>query len=292
MEIKIQDFLNYLRSECGMSENTINSYNLDLLQFTKFLNSKHIYDFKSISYVEIELYVKYLYSLKLKPSSISRKISTIRNFFAFLFNEDYIQENPSREISLPKKRKLLPKILFPEEINLLTSQISIGNKLELRNRVMVELLSATGMRVSELLNLKVEDINLERKYLICKGKGEKKRVIPFNEATKKWLEKYISEYKKEISNSKYLFFNSRGEKLTRQRFWEIIKALKKKTGLKKQVSPHVFRHSFATRLLEGGADLRSVQEMLGHSSITITQLYTHMSLDKMRKVYDETHPRA
>lgn len=289
---KIQEFINYLKSECGISENTINSYTLDLSQFTEFLNSKNIYDFKNIRYPELELYIKYLYSLGLKTSSITRKISTIRNFFAFLFNENYIQENPTRDILLPKKRKLLPKILSPEEIVSLASKIDVNKKLELRNRAMLELLFATGMRVSELINLKVNDINLEKKYLICKGKGEKRRVIPFSETTKKWLKKYISVYKDEISSSIYLFFNSKGEKLTRQRLWEIIKDLRIKSGLKKQVSPHVFRHSFATQLLEGGADLRSVQEMLGHSSITITQLYTHMSLDKMRRIYDETHPRA
>ncbi len=287
----LKDFLVYLSVEKGLSKNTIESYSKDLTQFQKFLSSKK----KRLNAISKNDIIDFLDSLKEKGfavSSICRFISSIRSLCRYMILEEIIKADPSETLQTPKKWERIPKALnFEDVINLLDS--GPDNSMHLRDVSMLELLYSSGLRVSELVSIKTGDINFEAGFLRIIGKGSKERVVPINSRALDKIKRYIKNLRPAILKNKqsdYLFVTGRGAAMTRQRFWQTIKKFGKKIGV--ELSPHTLRHCFATHLLEGGADLRSVQKMLGHSDISTTQIYTKVSTDRIKKVYLEHHPRA
>jgi integrase/recombinase XerD len=286
----INDYLGYLRVEKKLSENTIQSYQNDLEKYIKHVKK----DITSIKKDDITSYIEYLRKNNMSTRSIARNITSIKGFHKYLIREKITNNNPSEYIDMPKLRKSLPKSLNIEEINKLLD-IELKTPYDYRNKAMLELLYASGLRVSELINLKVHDINLNMAIVRCMGKGNKERINPLGETAIYYLKQYIEVYRNKLLKghfTDYLFLNNHGKKLTRQGFFKILKKVREEQGIKKEFSPHTIRHSFATHLLDGGADLRSIQEMLGHSDISTTQIYTHISSDTIRQNYDKYHPRS
>lgn len=235
-------------------------------------------------------YLIFLSKKKLKPSSLRRKISAIRSFYKFLIREELIQIDPTQDLVFPKNEKKLPQVLTVEEIEKLINAIDNKTLKGKRDIAIIELLYSSGLRVSEIINLKVSDLDFENNYLKCFGKGSKERIVPFGELAKTYIIDYLKERRKLKIDSELLFVNKRGEKLLRQQINNLLIKYSKKAKLKKRVHPHMLRHSFATHLLERGADLRSVQELLGHVDISTTQIYTHLTKDYLREIYLNTHP--
>lgn len=290
---KIEEYKNYLLIDKKYSKNTIDSYYLELKKYYQFFEKENI-SLKEISSTDIKEYLKYLKKSELTEKSIAHSISVIRSFYKFLIIEKYIKNNPALELELPKLKKLLPKVLTEEEIFKLLD-ILLKDKFSYRNKAMIELMYATGLRVSELVNLKITDVDIKSCIVRTVGKGSKERIIPLGDYTIYYLDEYIKNYRSQLikrENNDYLFLNNHGKKLTRQGFFKIIKALAKEKNIKTSFSPHTLRHSFATHLLNGGADLRSIQEMLGHSNISTTQIYTHVSNKKLKENYDNFHPHG
>ena len=291
----LKDFLSFLSVEKGLSKNTIESYRLDLRKFQDFLSSKER-DFPSLSRPDIIDFIERLRGEGYSISSICRFISSIRGLCKYLLLEHVISEDPSENLQTPKKWERLPKSLsVPEVKSFLEAYTSLhkSRPTMMRDHVMFELLYSSGLRVSELVSLKLEDAHLEAGFLRVLGKGSKERVVPMNMRAIEKLKQYIHELRPIIlkkKKSSYLFITSRGRPLTRQRFWQTMRALGKQIGI--EISPHMIRHSFATHLLEGGADLRSVQKMLGHSDISTTQIYTKVTTERLRKAFTKHHPRA
>ena len=287
----IEEFLRYLLIDKGYSNNTIESYKRDLEKFLIFNNDK---DISSIKNSDLKEYIKYLNEENLNEKSIARNISSIKSFYKFLVIQKYITNNPSDSIFQPKLKKSLPNILTEEEV-LKLLDIKLTDNFSYRNKAMLELMYASGLRVSELVNLKLQDIDLNQDIIRTFGKGSKERVIPIGDYAKEYLEKYIYEYrgsmlKKEASE--YLFLNNHGKKMTRQGFFKIIKKIAQEKGINKDLSPHTLRHSFASHLLKYGADLRTIQELLGHSDISTTQIYTHITNEELKKNYKYYHPHG
>lgn len=298
MEI-LDSFLNYLSIEKGLVRNTIVSYQRDLKAFEDFLSKRS----KSLSRFSREDIIEYIDMLREDHSiaSICRFMSSLRGLCKYLLLEKVMKEDPSENLQTPKRWERVPKAISIEEvrkvINTTTAPININGKkviaLNFRNSVMVELLYSSGLRVSELINLKLKDINLEGGFIRVIGKGSKERVVPISRRTIERIKEYTRVYRGLLLGrrvSDFLFTTSRGKAMTRQRFWQTLKVYGKQTGL--DLSPHILRHSFATHLLEGGADLRSVQKMLGHSDISTTQIYTKVTTERLKRVYKEYHPRA
>ncbi|HHY41399.1 MAG TPA: site-specific tyrosine recombinase XerD [Thermoanaerobacterales bacterium] len=291
----LDSFLEYLSVERGLAKNTIEAYKRDLKSYIYFLRKKNIIDINSSNRAIIVAYLLQMQKSGKASSSISRTCAALRSFYQFLFREHVISEDPTIDLDTPKLEQRLPKVLNTEEVEKLLSQPDITTPLGLRDKSMLELLYATGMRVSELISLSVEDVNLETGFLRCMGKGSKERIIPVGSIALEYLKEYLSSVRKQLLNgkeSKKLFFNRQGNPMTRQGFWKIIKKYSKQAGIYKKITPHTLRHSFATHLLENGADLRAVQEMLGHADISTTQRYTHLTQNRIKQVYDKTHPRA
>lgn len=290
MKDLIEDYINYVYIEKKLSDNTKAAYLSDLLSFDEYLNNKII---NKVTSKDIVSYIDHLTDLKEADKTIARKIVSIRTFFDFLMKEKRINVNPCEKIESPKLRKSLPKTLNFEEINKLLD-LNPKTALEYRNRAMIELMYATGLRVSELVNLELNDINVKDNYIRVYGKGKKERIVPMAEITTNILNEYISVYRDSLLKG-YLtdkvFISSYGKGITRQAFFKILKKIAKEQGIEKDFSPHTLRHSFATHLLEYGADLRSIGEMLGHENIKTTQIYTHLSNNKKRKDYEAYHPR-
>lgn len=290
MKDLIEDYINYVYIEKKLSDNTKAAYLSDLLSFDEYLNNKMI---NKVTSKDIASYIDHLTDLKEADKTIARKIVSIRTFFDFLMKEKRINVNPCEKIESPKLRKSLPKTLNFEEINKLLD-LKPKTALEYRNRAMIELMYATGLRVSELVNLELNDINVKDNYIRVYGKGKKERIVPMAEITTNILNEYISVYRDSLLKG-YLtdkvFISSYGKGITRQAFFKILKKIAKEQGIEKDFSPHTLRHSFATHLLEYGADLRSIGEMLGHENIKTTQIYTHLSNNKKRKDYEAYHPR-
>jgi len=289
----IDQFINYMRIERGVSENTIEAYSRDLRGLADFIKNKGI----SLKQINIDILTEYINHLskRLSRRSLARSISAIRTFFKFLILEGIIHENPARFLEVPKISKTLPGILNEHEIELLLNQPSSSTPIGLRDKAMIELLYATGVRVSELVNLKLSDIDLNVGYIKVRGKGSKERFVPIGEKAISVLKEYIDKARAKFDKKKgspYLFLNNRGKPFSRQGFWKILKAYARKAGVKKRITPHIIRHSFATHLLKNGADLRSVQMMLGHSDISTTQIYTHIDRSYLKEVYNRCHPRA
>ncbi len=289
----IDQFLNYMRIERGVSENTIEAYSRDLKGLAGFIKERAI-SFEKIDIDLLTNYISYL-SKRLSKRSLARNISAIRTFFKFLVLEGVIQENPARFLEVPKVSKTLPSILNEYEIELLLNQPSDSTPIGIRDRAMIELLYATGVRVSELVHLKITDVDLSGRYIKVRGKGAKERFIPISEKAVSVLKEYIDKARAKFDKKKgspYLFLNNRGLPFSRQGFWKMLKSYAKKAGIKKKITPHIIRHSFATHLLRNGADLRSIQMMLGHSDISTTQIYTHIDRSYLKEVYNRCHPRA
>ncbi|HYA11359.1 MAG TPA: site-specific tyrosine recombinase XerD [Thermodesulfovibrionales bacterium] len=289
----LKSFLTYLSVEKGLSKNTIDSYSIDLRKFQDFLLSKEK-GFSSFSRVDIIDFIERLRDEGYSLSSICRYISSVKGLCKYLLVENIIKDDPSETLQAPKRWERLPKSLSISEIrSFLGLDLSVEKPTMMRDSVMLELLYSSGLRVSELVSLKLEDIHLEAGFLRVLGKGSKERIVPVNTRAIGKLKIYLNQQRPEILKKKqspYLFVTGRGRHLTRQRFWQTIKALGRKKGL--ELSPHMLRHSFATHLLEGGADLRSVQKMLGHSDISTTQIYTKVTAERIKKVYTQHHPRA
>ncbi len=295
MDKQITAFLDYLSVERGLAQNTISSYALDLKQFKAFCRQLGVTDGGRI---DRSLVIRYLVDLKNKgraPATISRQMATIKVFCRFLVDEGVLSKDPTANLESPGVKTKLPDVLGQEETIKLLEQPRTGNTAGLRDRAMLELMYATGMRVSELLALNVDNVDWQQGYVRCRGKGAKERIIPIGSVAKHYLAEYLARARAKImagKGEKALFLNMRGRRLTRQGFWKIIKKYAREAGIKKEITPHTLRHSFATHLLENGADLRSVQEMLGHADITTTQIYTHLTSAKLRETYDKCHPRA
>jgi len=291
----LREFLNYLYVERGLAQNTIDSYRRDLEKFTVFLKNQGFYDLKNIKRESI---VNYLFSLNQEgraAATVARHTAAIKAFFKFLFQEGYLKENPAADLERPKQDKKLPKFLTLEEVDKLLDGPVLATPAGIRDKAMLELLYATGLRVSELVNLGINNLNLEVGYVRCLGKGSKERIIPLGQKAIESLSTYLQRGRSKLLKNRReqgLFLNNHGKKMTRQGFWKILKAYTKKVGIEKEISPHVLRHSFATHLLENGADLRAVQEMLGHADISTTQIYTHITRNKISQVYRQAHPRA
>lgn len=291
----LNNFLEFLSVERGLAKNTIDAYNRDLKSYIYYLKSKKISNIDCTNRTIIVSYLLLMQKEGKASSSISRACAAIKSFYQFLSRENIIKEDPTVDLDAPKLEHRLPKVLTLQEVERLLLQPDMKNPLGIRDRSMLELLYATGMRVSELVSISIEDVNLEVGFLRCIGKGSKERIIPVGSIALKYLKQYISIAREQLLNgkeSKILFLNRQGKAMTRQGFWKIIKKYSEKAGIDKKITPHTLRHSFATHLLENGADLRAVQEMLGHSDISTTQIYTHLTRNKIKQVYDNTHPRA
>ena len=291
-DILADQFINHLRVEKGLADNSIQSYSRDLIRFLTYLEERRI----SPIHATREHITEYLDSMKqvLSVKSIARSLSSLKSFFRFLISEGKISENPARLLDSMKLPKRLPEILSQKEVNLLLSQPDLTSSLGLRDKAMLELLYATGLRVSELIGLKVVNINLEVGFVRTIGKGSKERIIPMGDKAKNALQCYLLDGRPGLlqrRHSSHLFLNNRGMPLTRQGFWKIIKRYGIMAGINKKITPHRLRHSFASHLLEGGADLRSVQVMLGHADISTTQIYTHITGERLKEIHKKYHPR-
>jgi len=297
----IDKFLNYLVVEKGFSENTKFAYQNDLHQLASFVEEEAARRGTIPPWAAFDRQSMLRYLLELKErryaaTTVARKVAAIKSFFAFLVAEGILRDNPTRDVPSPKVGKSLPRPISIAQARLLLEQPSkLSTPEAKRDRAMLELLYATGMRASELVALDLADIDIEGGYVRCFGKGHKERLIPIYRQAALVLKEYLTEARPHLvrnSEEKALFLNRRGERLTRQGLWQILKGYAKEAGLEAQVTPHTLRHSFATHMLSGGADLRSVQELLGHANISTTQVYTHLTTDHIRRVYEKSHPRA
>lgn len=288
----LDQFINYLRIEKGLANNTIASYSRDLLRFSKFLEDQGTSP-PGVSQDQISHYIKLL-GKDMSARSVARNISAIKSFFRYLVAEGRVEDNPARLIETPRASLRLPQVLTRHEIEELLAQPDENVPIGKRDRAMLECLYATGLRVSELINLKISDINLEAGYLRTLGKGSKERMVPIGDTAMEAIKDYLSDGRPNFTKGKvspYLFLSSRCHPMSRQGFWKIIKKYGLKAGIKKKISPHSIRHSFATHLIGAGADLRSVQVMLGHEDISTTQIYTHISREHLKDVHEKFHPR-
>jgi len=295
MKSLVEEFIHYLAVERGLADNTLDSYNRDLRQFLGFLENEKEGDLQKATRNMIMAYLLFLQKRGRATATVSRHLAALRSFYHFLLREKYIDKDPTINLESPKLEKKLPRILTVNEVEMLLSQPRGGDPAALRDKAMLELLYATGIRVSELINLEVNHINLDMGYIRCFGKGSKERIVPVGSLARKCVNEYLQRDRTKLIKNRSeqaLFVNQHGRKLTRQGFWKIIKKYAKRAGIAKEITPHTLRHSFATHLLENGADLRSVQEMLGHADITTTQIYTHLTKGRLREVYAKSHPRA
>jgi integrase/recombinase XerD len=291
-DLLADQFINHLRVERGLADNTIQSYSRDLARFFQFLERRK----RSPLHATQADIIAYLRTLEgvISIRSSARNLSALKMFFRFLVSDGKIKSSPARLLGAPKLPQRLPAVLSRHEVDLLLSQPDLSNHRGQRDKAMLETLYATGLRVSELVGLKTSGINLEAGYVRMVGKGSKERMVPMGEKALEAIKAYLSEGRPGLlkrMRSPHLFLNPRGMPLTRQGFWKIIKRYGRKAGLRKEITPHSLRHSFASHLLEGGADLRSVQIMLGHADISTTQIYTHITRERLKRIHERYHPR-
>lgn len=295
LEEILECFLDYLTIERGLAQNTIISYRYDLIKYINFLKKNNISSFNQTKKDLVNNYFVYLRKKNLEINSISRNLVAVKMLYRFLLIEGFIKEDITGLIEFPRMSKKLPHILSLREINLLLDKANFKSNLGLRDLAILELLYATGLRVSELIYLKIDDINMENCMLKCLGKGSKERIIPFGSKAYQSLRLYLDKVRQKLvknPNGDILFLNSRGERLSRQGIFYLIKKYVRKARIEKKITPHTLRHTLATHLLENGADLRSVQEMLGHSDISTTQIYTHVSRKWVSEEYYRAFPRT
>ena len=285
----IRSFLDSLYIEKGLSKNTVSSYKNDISSFLSWLNKKQI-NYQQVSDKNINEFISNLFNSGLKSSSINRKISSIKHFYLFLSKKKIIKYSPADEIETPKQEKYLPISMSEDEVERLLSSPNSNRIIERRDKAMIEILYATGMRISELVNLKLTDVDFNRSVLKVFGKGSKERLVPYGEKAAEALDIYLRDRKR--SDSKNVFLSNRGSQITRGAFWQRIKIYIKRENLKSSISPHTLRHAFATHLLNRGADLRSVQILLGHSDLSTTQIYTHIAKQRLGEILKKHHPRG
>lgn len=293
----LEDYLVFLKIERGLSANSIQSYQRDLKQYFNHLKKEQITDWDNVDRYLVLIFLQKQREKGKSENSIIRMVSSLRRYHQFLKQEKLVTEDPMLFIQTPKKAQTLPKIMSANEIILLIEAPDTSKTLGLRDRTILEVMYATGLRISELVNLEMKELHLSMALIQTIGKGDKERILPIGDEAISWLEKYIENgrpllQKNSNEESAYVFLNTRGKKLTRQGVWKKIKKIVKESGIKKNVTPHTLRHSFATHLLENGADLRIVQELLGHSDISTTQIYTHITKHRLKDVYSNYHPRA
>jgi integrase/recombinase XerD len=294
MKEHIDNFIYFLEVERGVSRNTIQSYRKDLEKFMDYIQKKG----RNVSAVTREDIVAFLMHLKdqeLSASTIARNLAAIKTFWKFLTSEQIVPENVAGIVETPKTWKTIPDILSKKEIERLLDAPPKKGWVGIRDRAILELMYATGLRVSEIKDLKKTSVNLEADFVKCSGKGGKERIVPLGRIAKQAISKYVESVRHKLcqkSRDDHLFLSRLGKKLSRQSLWKMVQKYAKKSGIKKHITPHTLRHSFATHLLEGGAELIGVQEMLGHADISTTQIYTHVDKDKLKKVHERFHPRA
>lgn len=289
-----EEFITYLREVKKTSRNTELSYKRDLVKLENYLAGQGINDVTKVSVTTLQSYILYMERSGFASATVSRNIASIKAFFHFLFRKSYIKEDISEDLKAPKIEKKLPEILTTEEVNRLLEQPRGASPKDLRDRAMLELLYATGIRVSELISLNLSDVNLQVGYIMCRD-ARKERVVPFGAPAKRALGEYIKNARPMMiadQASDVLFTNCSGQPMSRQGFWKLVKYYARKAGITSDITPHTLRHSFAAHLVENGADLRSVQEMLGHSDISTTQIYANMSQNRLREVYAKNFPRG
>lgn len=294
MKILLERYIHYLAVERGLADNTLASYLSDLEIFISFLKQKGINTIDKVNKQTLIDYILELKEQKKAPATISRNRAAIKSFLSFLINEGLITQNPSENLESPRLSRRLPKVLTMEQIESLLNMPRIKTTIGLRDRAMLEVLYASGLRVSELVSLNLGDLEQDRGFVRCMGKGSKERIVPLGSMAIYYLNLYIEQARVKLvkrPGEMALFVNNLGNRLTRQGLWKIIKKYAKNAGVS-DITPHTLRHTFATHLLENGADLRAVQEMLGHADISTTQIYTHLTKSHIREVYDRTHPRA
>ena len=295
MEQLLDQFLHYLIVEKGLSRNTIEAYSHGLTRFLNHLREKGVQEIREVGKFHIRGFLLALRGKNLNTKSIVRNLVAIRTFFRFLIQEGVLESNPVEELESPKVAKTLPEILTLEEIEQILEQPNLQTPLGTRDRAMLEMLYATGMRVSELTQLPIHQVNLEGGYVLLYGKGSKERIVPLGTEAMKWVTVYLKTARGILSKGKEspsLFINRSGKGMSRQRLWKNLKDYGRRAGLRKRITPHLLRHSFASHLLERGADLRSVQMMLGHADISTTQIYTHVTGERLKKVHKQYHPRG
>ena len=285
----LRSFLNYLLVDKGLSNNTAKAYEADISSFFQWLDNEDL-KYKNLQEDHINQYISFLFQRKMRSSSVNRKISSIKSFYIFLVKRNFLKNSPLNDLVTPKQEKYLPESMSEAEVDKLLNSPDVSNKIENRDKAMIEMLYATGMRISELVNLKITDVDMKRCVVKVFGKGSKERLVPFGETALDSLRSYLNE--REQSSSKEIFLSNRGKKMTRVAFWQRVKIYLIRENLKNSISPHTLRHAFATHLLNRGADLRSVQLLLGHSDLSTTQIYTHIAKQRLSDVLKKHHPRG
>ena len=294
MEREINAFIAYLHNVKGKSANTEMSYKRDLEKVQHFMESRGLHEVSEVSEQDLRDYVKYLEDNKFAAATVSRNIASLKAFYHFMVQEGMVEKDLSDSLKAPKIEKKIPEIMSPDEVVRLLEQPSSNSPKEIRDKAMLELLYATGIRVTELITLKISDVNMPMSFILCRDRN-KERIIPFGTEAKNALARYLDGTRDEMLENKssdVLFANCSGQPMSRQGFWKLIKYYAKKADIKADITPHTLRHSFAAHLVENGADLRSVQEMLGHSDISTTQIYANLNHNRIREVYVKAHPRG
>ena len=285
----LRSFLNYLLVDKGLSNNTVKAYEADISSFFQWLDIEDL-KYKNLQEDHINQYISFLFQRKMRSSSVNRKISSIKSFYIFLVKRNFVKNSPLNDLVTPKQEKYLPESMSEAEVDKLLNSPDVTNKIENRDKAMIEMLYATGMRISELVNLKITDVDMKRCVVKVFGKGSKERLVPFGEKALDSLKSYLNDRKQ--SSSKEIFLSNRGKKMSRIAFWQRVKVYLIRENLKNSISPHTLRHAFATHLLNRGADLRSVQLLLGHSDLSTTQIYTHIAKQRLSDVLKKHHPRG
>jgi len=285
----LRSFLNYLLVDKGLSNNTVKAYEADISSFFQWLDNEDL-KYKNLQEDHINQYISFLFQRKMRSSSVNRKISSIKSFYIFLVKRNFLKNSPLNDLVTPKQEKYLPESMSEAEVDKLLNSPDVANKIENRDKAMIEMLYATGMRISELVNLKITDVDMKRCVVKVFGKGSKERLVPFGETALDSLKSYLNN--RERSSSKEIFLSNRGKKMTRVAFWQRVKVYLIRENLKNSISPHTLRHAFATHLINRGADLRSVQLLLGHSDLSTTQIYTHIAKQRLSDVLKKHHPRG
>lgn len=295
LEQAVDDYIVFLTVEKGASQNTIEAYSNDVRKLTQYLSDEKINDWCEVDTCAVREYLAFMQAEQITNTTRARNVAALKSFFRFLYMEKYTESNLGELLDVPRKEKVLPKYLTMEEVERLLEAPDITTPNGCRDKAMLELLYASGLRVSELITLRLNDISFEMAYVRCFGKGSKERIIPLGSYALDALEHYIEVCRPKVANNwqtDTLFLNKNGKGLTRQGFWKLIKKYGREAAITADITPHVLRHSFATHLLSGGADLRAIQEMLGHADIATTQIYTHLLGEQMLDVYNAAHPRA
>jgi integrase/recombinase XerD len=296
MNTRLRSYVHFLRLEKNSSPNTVDSYSRDLERFLSFLEDEGVGSPELAGEETVSKFIRLLGDLGLSPRSVSRNLTAVKMFYRFLVAEKEATTDPTRNLDAPRLARTLPDVLDPEEIGAIIGQPDLNARLGVRDRAILETLYATGIRVTELITLKRQNVFAEEQFVRVMGKGSKERIVPIGRSALDWIRRYETQVRPQLagprSRTDALFLNARGGQLSRMAVWSLVRSCTEKSGIGKEVHPHTFRHSFATHLLEGGADLRSVQEMLGHVSISTTQIYTHIDREYLREVHRTCHPRA